>query len=312
VEVIELDPPIRRSLLSRVWLGPAMARKIATIDPDVIFLPGNYHLPLVPAFSAIPGRGALVAKISNPVLPRGPTSLPARWIMERYHGHVDGVAAMNAGLTRDLTALLPGIKVRTMYDPAFLASLAEPARRVPADGCFEVVWAGRFEAQKDVPLALATIKALNHRIPARLTMLGDGAGLAAARRRIAKLGLDHVVTTPGHVPGIDDWLESAGALLVTSHFEGGPAVAVEALAQGVPVVATDCSPLLRELLASSEAGHIVPSRDPEALATALLAVRDAGAPDRPRLAALVDHLSPGPCADAYLAWFETLAVARGR
>jgi glycosyltransferase involved in cell wall biosynthesis len=312
VEVIELDPPIPRSLFSRVRLGPAMARMIARLDPDVIFLPGNFHLTLVPAFAKIPGRGALVAKISNPALPRGLVRRPSKWVMERYHATVDGVAAMNAGLTRDLAAMLPGIRVRTLYDPAFLAPVVTPARPAQADGVFEIVWAGRFEPQKDVPLALATIAALNRRIPAHLTMLGDGAGLAAARRQIASMGLEAVVATPGHVPGIDPWLQGAGALLVTSRFEGGPAVAVEALAHGVPVVSTDCSPFLSELLVTQESGRIVPTRDPEALAEALLAVRAAGVPDPARLAALIAHLAPGPCAEAYLDWFETLAVKRGR
>jgi glycosyltransferase involved in cell wall biosynthesis len=143
-------------------------------------------------------------------------------------------------------------------------------------------------------------------------MLGDGAGLDAARRQIAKMGLEAMVATPGHVPGIDHWLQGAGALLVTSRFEGGPAVAVEALAHGVPVVSTDCSPFLSDLLSTPESGRIVPTRDPEALAEALLAVRAAGAPDPARLAGLIAHLAPGPCADAYLDWFETLASARGR
>ena len=106
--------------------------------------------------------------------------------------------------------------------------------------------------------------------------------------------------------------KGVGALLVTSHFEGGPAVAVEALAHGVPVVSTDCSPFLRELLSTEESGRIVPTRDPEALADALLAIRAADAPDPARMAGLIAHLAPGPCADAYLDWFETLAVARGR
>jgi glycosyltransferase involved in cell wall biosynthesis len=312
VRVIELNPPIPRSLFSRVRLGPAMARMIARLDPDVIFLPGNFHMTLVPAFSKIPDRGALVIKISNPALPRGLVRRPARWVMERYHGSVDGVAAMNAGLARDLAEMLPGIKVRTLYDPAYLAPVIEPARPPQPDGCFEIVWAGRFEPQKDVPLALATIVALNRRIPAHLTMLGDGAGLAAARQQIARMGLEEMVATPGHVPGIDHWLQGAGALLVTSHFEGGPAVAVEALAHGIPVVSTDCSPFLSELLSTAESGKIVGTRNPEALADALLAVRAAGVPDPVRLAGLIAHLAPGPCADAYLEWFETLAVARGR
>ena len=69
-----------------------------------------------------------------------------------------------------------------------------------------------------------------------------------------------------HIPQVDDvapYLAEADALLITSRYEGGPAVAVEALAQGVPVVSTDCSYLLHEVMTVPQAGRIVPSRDPQ-------------------------------------------------
>jgi glycosyltransferase involved in cell wall biosynthesis len=99
----------------------------------------------------------------------------------------------------------------------------------------------------------------------------------------------------------------ADALLITSRFEGGPAVAVEALAMDVPVVSTDCSYLLQDLLKTPESGQIVASRDPVDLAAALLAVCS-----RPRapesLRKLATPFEPEACAKAYLDWFDGLVA----
>ena len=125
------------------------------------------------------------------------------------------------------------------------------------------------------------------------------------QRRIARLGLQDRVTWAGHVPDIETHLAQADALLITSRYEGGPAVAVEALAQGVPVVSTDCSFLLHDLITRPEAGCIVTSREPGALAAALTQV--CASPHAPEvLQALAAPFEPVTCAHAYLDWLDGL------
>src|SRR5262249_35330928 len=133
-----------------------------------------------------------------------------------------------------------------------------------------IVWIGRLEPQKDPLLALRTIQMLGE--TAHLTMLGEGSLHAEVNRHVAALKLGRRVSLAGHVAEIESYLASADALLITSRYEGGPAVAVEALALDVPVVSTDCSYLLQDLLKTPESGRIVSSRDPADLAAALVAV----------------------------------------
>src|SRR6202000_1852918 len=99
-----------------------------------------------------------------------------------------------------------------------------------------------------------------------------GAMRSRLAQRIASLGLTDKVALAGHVPQIEPYLAESDALLITSQYEGGPAVAVEALAQGLAVVSTDCSVLLLEFIPGPAAGRIVASRDPRALAAALTQV----------------------------------------
>ena len=311
IKVLELDPPISRSLFSRFRLGREMGKRILEIAPDVIFLPGNFHLLLANNLRRAAPDPAIVLKISNPPIPGGFGAPVARAIFRHFARGVDALAPMNDGLMVALRALLPDKAVATRHDPIYVSGGPYPVRPERTDGApLGILWAGRLEPQKDVPLALETLKALLRHVPAHLTLLGDGAQHAATVRRIAALDLQQHVTLAGQVPSIEPFLAGADALLITSRYEGGPAVAVEALAHGVPVVSTDCSSFLHDILIRPDAGEIVRSRHPADLARALQETIDRGRPDPAALAALVAHLEPRACAAAYLRWFDEIVAHR--
>jgi glycosyltransferase involved in cell wall biosynthesis len=302
VKVERLNPPVRRGLLSRFRLGRAMGKRVPALRPDIVFLPGNFHLLLANALHKAEGHAAIAVKISNPPLPQAVPFASA--VFRRFARGVRGFAAMNSGLAHELEHMLPGREIVTLHDPVYI----RPAPARPRlSGGRNILWIGRMEAQKDPLLALETIKALGG--VAHLTMLGDGALRRAVERRIRAMDLQNRVTLVGHVPEIEPHLAAADALLITSRYEGGPAVAVEALAAGVPVVSTDSSFLLHDLLQIPEAGRIVASRSPDDLASALATVCD-----QPRtlenLRALTVPFEPESCARAYLDWFDHL-VAHG-
>src|SRR6185369_13580786 len=62
------------------------------------------------------------------------------------------------------------------------------------------------------------------------------------------------------------WLARADAFVLSSVFEGLPAVVLEAMAFNCPVVSTDCFAAARELVGNAEQCHVVPSGDTEMLA----------------------------------------------
>jgi glycosyltransferase involved in cell wall biosynthesis len=303
VKVERVNPPVRRGFLSRFRLGRAMSRRIAALRPDIIFLPGNFHLLLANTLHEADPHPAIAAKISNPPLPDG---VPfAKTFFRHFTRSVNGFAAMNSGLARELKSLLPGREVVTLHDPVYI----RPQASRPRDSSGRnILWIGRLERQKDPQLALKTIQALGG--SAHLTMLGDGALRPRVERQVHAMGLQDRVTLVGHAAEIESHLAAADALLITSRYEGGPAVAVEALALGVPVVSTDCSFLLHDLLKLPQAGQIVASRNPDDLAAALAAV--CGQPRAvDALRTLAAPFDPECCAQAYLDWFDRLAGHHG-
>ena len=76
---------------------------------------------------------------------------------------------------------------------------------------------------------------------------------------------------PGYIRGIAKVLPGFNVFALSSIYEGHPLSVLEAMAAGLPVVATDVTGIA-ETVVSGETGYIVPVGDSEALANALLNV----------------------------------------
>lgn len=309
-----LDSPLPRSTFSRLRLGRAMADDARALAPDVIFIPGNFHFIVAHALKlALPGT-PIVAKISNPMLPPGVAGrlIEASGLLRRYFAPIDLVVAMNKGLEGEHRRMAPGGAVVTITDPNVpdgTEVLAMRDRRAGV-GPVRLLLIGRLEPQKDVPLALRVLARLRQRLAAQLTVLGEGYLRPRIEAEAARLKLADAVALPGFAPDIAAALDAADVLLITSRYEGGPAVAVEALARGLPVVSTDCSHFLSELLTDKRLGRLVASREPEALVVAIEAqlASPPAPPDLLRHA--VEPSRYGAAAAAYLEAFEGLAGSK--
>lgn len=111
-----------------------------------------------------------------------------------------------------------------------------------------------------------------------LSVYGDGPQLADLRQLTSSLDLQESVTFFGHVSNesVPQILEGLHLALLGSHRESFGVSAVEALAMGVPVIATDTVGFV-EVLAEGESGVIVPSGNVDAMAQAI--IRTAMDPD---------------------------------
>ena len=78
------------------------------------------------------------------------------------------------------------------------------------------------------------------------------------------------------VPNPLPYMKHAATLALSSVVEALPTVLIEALAMGLPIVATDCPTGLREILCDGAYGTLVPVGDSAALSDALLRVLRSG------------------------------------
>lgn len=309
VHVVPLQPEIGRSALSRLHLRRTLPAAIERLRPDILFLPGNFHLILAGATRRLIHRPKVVAKISNPLAPSG-NSIARRLIETAWSWcarDADWLVAMSSGLAADVRRLTGSDAVSVIHDPNVAGPIV-PAKVTPirAVDRLHMVAAGRLVAQKDFALAIRVVAELAKSRDVSLTIFGEGPERTTLERLVRQLGAEGYISLPGHAASIDAALRDADVMLVTSAYEGGPAVAVEALAQGVPVVATACSHFLTELLVDPDCGLIVDTRRPERFAGAL--DEWARNPDRRAFSPEAATRSYGVAASAqsYLALFDRL------
>jgi glycosyltransferase involved in cell wall biosynthesis len=73
-----------------------------------------------------------------------------------------------------------------------------------------------------------------------LVILGDGPGRASLEALAGEMGLGDRVAMPGYVAHIGPWLRQARLFALCSRYEGLPAMVLEVMAAGCPVVSTRC------------------------------------------------------------------------
>ncbi len=127
---------------------------------------------------------------------------------------------------------------------------------------------GRISPEKGPDTFVESLVAL--RGSARAVIVGDGRLRARLQHRARALGLDDMVTWTGALDGAGRLIRAFDAFVLSSRTEGTPVVLLEAMAAGVPVIATRVGGVPG--VVSNREAILVPPDDPAALAAA---VRDA-------------------------------------
>ena len=102
----------------------------------------------------------------------------------------------------------------------------------------------------------------------RLVMIGDGVLRQQALSLLEMAGLSDIVWLPGERDNVPELLGAMDVFVLPSLAEGISNTILEAMATGLPVVATDVGGN-SELVVEGETGLLVPRSDPDALATAI-------------------------------------------
>lgn len=144
-------------------------------------------------------------------------------------------------------------------------------------GPVTVLFAGRLVEQKNPMLFVEAAAAIHAVAPeTHFLMAGEGPLRRAVEERAKQFGIGEAVTMTGERLDMEELYRGADVFCLTSSWEGLPNVVLEAMACGLPVVATDVGGVA-ELLRSGREGFLVRPRDTADVVyygTAL--VRDAG------------------------------------
>jgi glycosyltransferase involved in cell wall biosynthesis len=139
----------------------------------------------------------------------------------------------------------------------------------PPSAAFVILGVGRLVPAKRFDLFLQTLAQLKSKFPVRGIIVGDGPLRVELESQAGRLCLlPGSVEFVGRVSDPTDLYRRASLLLLTSDHEGTPNVVLEAMASGVPVVATRVGDVTG-LLGDGERGRLVGPGDLDGLVTAI-------------------------------------------
>lgn len=195
----------------------------------------------------------------------------SNWLMSQ----MDAQFAVSEGTANAISRMTnyPREKVYTVYNPVIdELFLQKQQQAVLLDDVLAncevpvVMAAGVFRDLKGHILLIEAFAKIIEKRDARLVIWGDGHLRQAYEETIHALDLDGKVFLPGFTNNLPSMLKHASCFVVSSSIESFSIVLVEALACGVPVVATDCPYGPREILRGGEYGVLVKNKDVDALA----------------------------------------------
>jgi glycosyltransferase involved in cell wall biosynthesis len=209
-------------------------------------------------------------------------------MVRAFYPRADYVVGVSAGVVDDLARFtgLPAEKLKVVFNPIVTPDLTERAEAPVehpwfTDGSKVFVAVGRLRPQKDFRTLLQAFSRVRAKRPARLLILGEGPERPQLEDLARELGIADDVSLPGSVENPYAYLSRAVAFVLSSRWEGLPTVLIEALACGLPVIATDCPSGPREILAGGRYGRLVGVNAIDDLAAAMEAALDGLLPRPP-------------------------------
>lgn len=206
-----------------------------------------------------------------------------RVLLDRWTHPLMDALVVNAEAIRDVQRTREGIperKIRTI--PNGLPLEAFPAALMVGPPPPRILTVARFDPVKGHEDLLAAARLVLERRPdARFLWVGAGSELEPMRRRVREAGLEAAIDLPGETDDVLPHLHRSHLFVLPSHQEGMPGSVLEAMAVRLPVIATRVGGL-PEIVEDGITGHLVPPRDPAALARVILEMLE----DSPRCQAM--------------------------
>jgi glycosyltransferase involved in cell wall biosynthesis len=286
------DIPIVTLNVNRTTFSlPATIRYLKEYQPDVL-LPMPWYFNIVAVWAkylsgvqtkVILGEHNIIS-LEASVEHRDKLHLRFLPILMRYtYPHGDALVGVSKDTITDLVETLkiaadiPMQVILNPIDPDRVQRLAQ----APTDHhWFDnpeipiIVTAARLAKQKQLDGLLRAFAQVVKVKPARLLILGEGPLRGELEQLCQELGIADSVAMPGYESNPYRYMAKADLFVLASAWEGCPIALQEAMAAGAAVVVTDAPGGMKDVVESGKYGRMVPTGDPDALATEILYLLD--------------------------------------
>ena len=216
-----------------------------------------------------------------------PKSGGARVILTHHNSHLsfsprmfklfDRIVEAYVAISKETEAILHShVRRAVAYIPnAASKSFAAKAPRASPGPKRQILSVGTISAQKNYDLLIDTAVVLKSRLSPtempEILIAGNGVDLETMRTRTLKEGVAGHVTFLGERSDVAELMAGSDLYLNTSRYEGMPVSLLEAMASGLPIIATRVAGNT-ELVGHQENGLLCPLDEPSALADSILRI----------------------------------------
>jgi glycosyltransferase involved in cell wall biosynthesis len=231
-----------------------------------------------------------------------------QWLQRRAYRRFDTVVAVSRPqVARLVSAGVPRARIHLLRNvwvggPSLFSRL-EARRQLGVASPFLIGWVGRLSREKGLDVLLNALALLSD-VDLTLSVFGDGREREALVAQAGAAGLDARIGWHGSVPKAERLFAAFDCLVLSSRAEGTPMVLFEAMAAGVPIVATRVGGV-PDVVSAGE-GLLVPPEDPRALARAIRSVHDDREAAEARACAARTRLAKESDIETWLAQYEAL------
>jgi glycosyltransferase involved in cell wall biosynthesis len=275
IETTGLYTKSRGRALDLILAFPKFVRAVRRTKPDVMMATGNNNAWFTGlGFVFNPNRASkLLVKVTNPII-RPRDGWRKQKIRRFGYGilfrHTNAILALSDQEAAEIAKIFPSVqhKIKTVQNPYVtidMENVAADRKAAITPVKRKVIALGRLHSQKNLPLLIDAWARCN-RGDAELWLVGEGPDRPKLEAQILALGLQDSVHLPGYQNDVTSFIRDAHCLALSSDYEGFPAVILEVMASGCPVVATDSFPAAKQLIGEAPGCIIVARRDSAALA----------------------------------------------
>lgn len=237
------------------------------------------HADLIHANWALNGAvaGIIGAFLGKPVVTtlrgsdvqRSRHSLLDRWLLRICCATSQKIICVSTAIYEQMTHTFPRWSQKMVTIPNGIGEefFRIGSQQRPASPVLRITGIGNLTTQKGMYILLEAVAIVKSHTHVRCSIVGDGPEKRTLEQNVSELGLSNIVEMTGYLPQHDlpERLRNTDIFVLSSFSEGRPNALLEAMAAGVPVIASDIDGV-RELISHGENGLLFEPGRPEHLA----------------------------------------------
>jgi len=203
------------------------------------------------------------------------------FLINKLYPYADRIVAVSQGVKRDLMANfeIEGRRIEVIYNGLDIKRIKKLSLEAVNHNLFEnrtlyIIGIGRLTKLKGFQFLLKAFKLVREKHKGKLLLLGEGEEFNNLESLCRALSIEKEVAFLGFQDNPYKYLARSNIFVLSSLWEGFGNVIIEAMACGIPVIATRCPYGPEEIITDGVNGLLVPVGDVNALAEAILRLLD--------------------------------------